>query len=189
MIDTIIGTNFNEALMYIPPGSSPLENFGGRLSEAVVEKIFGDFPEEIPLLEQMDRVGTGIQYLCPSLALASALDKAGARAWVYRFDRARPGFEPIGAYHGAELPYMFNQHDDWLPTTEVDRRLTREMVAHWSAFVRRGDPNSGTAPLWPQWRAGNSQMIRYGDTTTHGTHPDLAFCEDLRAQYLSADNQ
>ena len=170
--------------MYIPPGSSPPENFGGRLSEAVVEKIFGDFPEEIPLLEQMDRVGTGIQYLCPSLALASALDKAGARAWVYRFDRARPGFEPIGAYHGAELPYMFNQHDDWLPTAEIDRRLTREMVAHWSAFVRRGDPNSESAPLWPQWRAGNSQMIRYGDTTTYGTHPDLAFCEGLRSHYL-----
>lgn len=189
LIDTIIGTNFNEALMYIPPGSSPLENFGDRLPKAVVEKIFGDFPEEIPVLEKIDRVGTGIRFLCPSLALASALDEAGASVWVYRFDRVRSGFEPIGAYHGAELPYMFNQHDDWLPTREVDRRLTREMVAHWSAFVRRGDPNSGTAPLWPQWRAGNSQMIRYGDTTTHGTHPDLAFCEDLRAQYLSADNQ
>ena len=184
LIDTIIGTNFNEALMYIRPGSTPLENFGGQLSEAVVEKIFDDFPETVPVLDQMDRVGTGIQFLCPSLALASALDEAGARAWVYRFDRVRPGFEPIGAYHGAELPYMFDQHDDWLPTAEIDRRLTREMIAHWSSFVRRGDPNSETAPLWPQWRAGNSQMIRYGDTTTDGLHPDLAFCDGLRSHYL-----
>ena len=189
LIDTIIGTNFNEALMYIPPGSSPLENFGDRLSAATVEKIFGDFSEEMPVLEQMDRVGTGIEYVCPSLALASALDEAGARAWVYRFDRVRPGFESIGAYHGAELPYMFDQHDDWLPNSEVDRRLTREMVAHWSAFVRRGDPNSESAPFWPQWRAGDSQMIRYGNATTQRPHPDLAFCEGLRAQYLSADNQ
>jgi para-nitrobenzyl esterase len=155
----------------------------------VIEKIFDEFPDELPAVDQIDRVGTGIDFLCPSLALASALDKAGARAWVYRFDRVRQGFESIGAYHGAELPYMFNQHDDWLPTEEVDRRLTKEMVAHWSAFVRRGDPNSESAPLWPQWRAGDSQIIRYGDTTTYGTHPDLAFCEGLRAQYLSADNQ
>ena len=184
MIDTIIGTNFNEALMYIPPGYTPFEYFGGRLSEALVERIFDDFPKELPVLEQMDRVGTGIGFLCPSLALASALDGAGARVWVYRFDRVRPGFEPIGAYHGAELPYMFDQHDDWLPITEVDRRITKEMVAHWSAFIRRGDPTSESAPHWPQWRVGNSLMIRYGDTTTHGTHPDLAFCEGLRSHYL-----
>ena len=79
---------------------------------------------------------------------------------------------------------MFDQHDDWLPTAETDRRLTREMIAHWSAFVHRGDPNSETAPLWPQWHAGDSQMIRYGDTTTDGLHPDLAFCENLRSHYL-----
>ena len=189
LIDTIIGTNFNEALMYIPPGSAPLENFGGRLSEAVVERIFGDFPEAMPVLDQMDRVGTGIQFLCPSLALASALDTAGARVWVYRFDRVRPGFQSIGAYHGAELPYMFDQHDDWLPTTEIDRRITDEMVAHWSAFVRHGDPGSDGAPPWPQWRADKRQIIRYGDTTTDGPHPDLAFCEALRAHYLQGPTQ
>ena len=189
VIDVMLGTNLNEALMYVPPESTPPEYFVGQLSVAVIDRIFDEFPDELPVVDQIDRVGTGIDYLCPSLALASALDMAGARAWVYRFDRVRPGFEPIGAYHGAELPYMFDQHDDWLPTEEVDRRLTKEMVAHWSAFVRRGDPNSESAPQWPQWRAGNAQMIRYGDTTTYGTHPDLAFCEGLRAQYLSADNQ
>ena len=52
MIDTIIGTNFNEALMYIPPG------YPHRLSISVagcrrrlVERIFDDFPEELPVLE------------------------------------------------------------------------------------------------------------------------------------------
>ena len=188
-IDTIIGTNLNEALMYIPSESTPLENFGGRLSEAVVEGIFGGFPDAMPVLDQMDRVGTGIQYLCPSLALASALDNAGARVWVYRFDRVRPGFQSIGAYHGAELPYMFDQHDEWLTTTEIDRRITDEMVAHWSAFVRHGDPASERAPPWPQWRADKRQIIRYGDTTTDGPHPDLAFCEALRAHYLPEATQ
>ncbi len=185
-IDVILGTNLNEALMYIPPGSTPLEYFGGRLSEAAIETIFDGFPDEMPVLDQMDRVGTGIEYLCPSIALASAIDEAGGRAWVYRFDRTRPGFEPIGAYHGAELPYMFDQHDDWLPTTEVDRRITEEMVAHWSAFVRQGDPESGTAPIWPQWQSSDPQMILYGDSTGSSLHPDLAFCERLRFSYLSA---
>jgi len=185
-IDMIIGTNLNEALMYLPPESAPGEYFGGRLSEQAIDNIFRVFPDHVSKRDQMDRVGTGIEYLCPSLALASAIDDVGGRAWVYRFDRVRPGFESIGAYHGAELPYMFDQHDDWLPTAEVDRRITEEMVAHWGAFVRRGDPSSGTALSWPQWRSSDPQMIRFGDETTRSVHPDLAFCERLRSQYLSA---
>ena len=188
-IDAIIGTNLNEALMYIPPKSAPLDYFAHRLSNEAIAKIFSIFPDDLPILDQMDRVGTGIVYLCSSLALASAIDAAGGDAWVYRFDRVRSGFEPIGAYHGAELPYMFNRHDDWLPTNEVDRRITDEMVAHWSAFVRQGDPASEGAPVWPKWRAIDPQMIRYDDTTTHGPHPDLGFCEALRSHYLPEGNQ
>ena len=172
--------------MYIPPGSSPFENFGGRLSEAVVEKIFGDFPAEtVPLLEQMDRVGTGIQYLCPSLALASALDKAGARAWVYRFDRVRPGFEPIGAYHGAELPYMFNQHDDWLPTAEtrspLDQRNGRSLERICSPGGSQFGIRSAMATM-AGWQLPDDSLRRYDDLTE--LHPDLAFCEGLRSHYL-----
>jgi len=166
--------------MYIPPESTPTEYFGGRLSGEAIEKIFGLFPDDTPVLEQMDRVGTGIEYLCPSLALASAIDEVGGHAWVYRFDRVRPGFEPIGAYHGAELPYMFDQHDDWLPSEEIDKRLTDEMVTHWSAFIRNGDPSSdGTLP-WPRWRASDGYMMRYGDETSSEPHPDRAFCDAIR---------
>jgi para-nitrobenzyl esterase len=179
-IDIILGTNLNEALMYIPPESTPTEYFGGRLSGEAIEKIFGLFPDDTPVLEQMDRVGTGIEYLCPTLALASAIDEVGGHAWVYRFDRVRPGFEAIGAYHGAELPYMFDQHDDWLPSEEIDKRLTDEMVTHWSAFIRNGDPSSDGARPWPRWRASDGYMMRYGDEASSEPHPDRVFCDAIR---------
>ena len=67
-------------------------------------------------LEQMDRLRSAVQYTCPSLAVASAAHNAGGSAYVYRFDRMREGFDAIGAYHGAELPYVFDTHDAWLPT-------------------------------------------------------------------------
>ena len=84
---------------------------------------------------------------------------------------------------------MFNRHDDWLPTTQVDRQITDEMVAHWSAFVRHGNPASDGAPTWPQWRADKRQIIRYSDMTTDGPHPDLAFCEALRSNGLPESTQ
>jgi carboxylesterase type B len=29
----------------------------------------------------------------------------------------------LGAYHGTETPFVFDQHDDWLPSEEIDRKL------------------------------------------------------------------
>lgn len=188
VLEMIIGTNLNEALMYVPEGATPDSYFGGRLSQSTIEAIFAELPSDMPLVDQIDRVGTGIEYLCPSLGLASTVDDVGGRAWVYRFDRVRPGFDAIGAYHGAELPYMFDQHDAWLPQEDTDQHITRDMVAHWSAFVRAGDPSTEAAPAWPQWRTGVGQMLRYGDQTLAGAHPDATYCDRLRDHYLSNTN-
>ena len=187
-LEIIIGTNLNEALMYVPEGATPDSYFGSRLSQRTIEAIFAELSPDMPRVDQIDRVGTGIEYLCPSLALASAIDAVGGRAWVYRFDRMRPGFEDIGAYHGAELPYMFDQHDAWLPGNSVEQTITRDMVAHWSAFVRDGDPSTVGAPEWPQWRTEHRHMLRYGEQTSAGAHPDAAFCDRLRDHYLSNTN-
>ena len=65
---------------------------------------------------------------------------AGGSAYVYRFDRMREGFDAIGAYHGAELPYVFDTHDAWLPTSDVDLRITEALVTYWLGFLSDGRP-------------------------------------------------
>jgi para-nitrobenzyl esterase len=64
--------------------------------------------------------------MCTSRFLAETVNKAGGQAWVYYFDRQRTGDggQRLGVYHGAELPYVFDRHDDWLPTTDEDRALS-----------------------------------------------------------------
>ena len=61
------------------------------------------------------------------------------RAWVYYFSRQRTGsgVERLRAYHGAELPYVFNQHESWLPTDETDpavMELGDRIRGHGSIF-------------------------------------------------------
>ena len=52
----------------------------------------------------------------------------------------------IGAYHGAEIPYVFDTHDGWLPTDAIDHDLTRRMMGYWLNFATTGDPNHDDAP-------------------------------------------
>ena len=60
--------------------------------------------------------------------------------FMYRFAQERPNSKSLRAYHGAELPYVFDTHDEWLPTTSEDRTVSKEMKTAWINFARSGNP-------------------------------------------------
>ena len=86
-------------------------------------------------------------------------------AWVYLFTRQRsgPGGEALGAYHGAELPYVFDTHDPWLPTEESDRRLTGELLRIWTRFAETGMPAPAQGNTWPTFNAARPTVVELGD--------------------------
>jgi para-nitrobenzyl esterase len=170
--------------MYIPEGAV-LEDYlkGGFPPEswADVRQLLASFGSE---LDQIDTLRSAIQYTCPSLMLAQATEQSGGEAYVYRFDRVRTGFESIGAYHGAELPYVFDTHDPWLPTDAIDRRITNELTMHWVSFLTNGNPSSSTGREWPQWDENQKAMVVSNELSV-AAHPDVALCDALRALSLS----
>ena len=60
---------------------------------------------------------------------------------MYEFATARSQDHGLGAYHGAEIPYIFDTHDNWLPTTPWDIELTDSMTQYWVNFAKSGNPN------------------------------------------------
>lgn len=193
-LNIILGSNGNESLMYIPEGSrleNYLEEFFPRESWDDIKLMLGANLSE---LEQMDRLRSAVQYTCPSLAIAAAAGKAGGSAYVYRFDRVREGFAAIGAYHGAELPYVFDTHDMWLPTDAIDRRITNMLVDYWLAFLGTGHPSdvlsthskttTETKAInripWPEWSSSQQSLV-VSDEPYVGSHPEAALCEFLNA--------
>ena len=192
VLNLIIGSNRNESLMYIPDGAVLTNYLEGYFPPENWEDIKAILGGDLSELAQMDRLRSAVQYTCPSLALAQATQEAGGAAYVYRFDRVREGFDAIGAYHGAELPYVFDTHDPWMPTSAVDLKITDAVVDYWVAFLTSSSPNESqsgdseiTDATWPAWTQ-QQQALVIADEVSIQTHPDAALCEFLNAAQVAS---
>lgn len=58
---------------------------------------------------------------------------------------------PYGAYHSAELHYLFDLDtgDQQVTLNPEQRRLAAQMVAYWTRFAHTGNPNGPDLPDWP----------------------------------------
>ena len=126
----------------------------------------------------LDRLRTAKGMLCPSRYIAARISAAGGRAWVYYFNRQRPGpgGEKLGVYHGTEIGYVFDQHEYWQSTDAVDDALTDVVMDYWVQFARSGDPNLMARPQWPKYVAAEPRVMELGDHVGAIPPPDADLC-------------
>lgn len=139
--------------------------------------------EETDDREAMDRIRTAAAMLCPSQYLASEQTARHGNAWVYYFSRVREGDagSSVRAYHGAELPYVFGTHDEWMTTTDVDWDLSDRMIAYWTQFAKSGDPNLPTLPVWPTYSVPDNQVMEFANEASLVTAQEPVLCRVFRA--------
>jgi para-nitrobenzyl esterase len=116
----------------------------------------------------------------PSLALATlltdygglvgtcsqipALEAASDHAPVYAYEFAEPTTEPpvgdfpMGARHGADDPFYFDNRFAPNPPTGDRRILADTLTDHWGAFAWTGDPGGD----WAKYRHGNALSFSVG---------------------------
>ena len=107
-------------------------------------------------------LGTDWAFACPARNADLLLSQYVA-TYAYEFNDENappaqssiPGLTfPLGAYHNAEVQYLFN-FDFGLFTT-AQQRLSDAMINYWTQFAKTGNPNSSGAPTWSQYTAGGS---------------------------------
>ena len=87
--------------------------------------------------------------------------------YLYLYDHAEPGTDSArwGAFHGAELPYVFDTLDAApdRPYNTADRQIAYRMAGYWVNFVSTGTPNGRGLPNWPAFDAAAPAVMEIGD--------------------------
>ena len=183
-VDLIIGTNLHEELMYLDKDYYLSDFYDERESwgfysdteylNSILENIEGE-------KQKINYILTARNWTCPSLFMAKSINKySNKNVWFYSFDKIRDGIKSkeMGAYHGAELPYIFNTHDDWLPTSSKDLYITKIIQNYWINFIRYGNPNSNNTK-WNKFNSDKSNVLAFNDKTSMKTSQAVDVCKEL----------
>ena len=90
---------------------------------------------------------------------------AGQEVWLYYFTREPPGDRQgqLGAYHAAEIRYVFGNVDTGMTATATDEALADAMSDYWVSFAATGRPVAPDAPAWPRYQRDREPYLIFGD--------------------------
>jgi para-nitrobenzyl esterase len=68
----------------------------------------------------------------------------------------------LGAYHTAELQYLFTNADFFGlplgPLSHKQKKLSDAMISYWTQFAKTGNPNSPHERDWPPYNASTGEF-------------------------------
>ncbi|HHX38306.1 MAG TPA: carboxylesterase family protein, partial [Clostridiaceae bacterium] len=179
-IPYIIGTTAHEygAERYQKPQSSQdflvsyKSKFGDRIDDFLEIIGFKDDPNRAILQGGLnDMIQPGVLAWCEHELIL----KDRAPTWLYYFTRELPGEMPAGAYHSAELWYVFQTvHRCYRPLCGIDFDLSIAMNKMWANFVKNGNPNSKDLPYWETYSTTSRSGMEFGDRLGMIAYPGSA---------------
>lgn len=159
-VPLLIGTNLNEfnynnRVIITPQTMEQVKaTLAKRYSAENVEKYIALYKEAYPADDQPQHLLTfDSQFRRGAIKQAAGKSKqGGAPAYLYHFQWQSPVNDgSLGASHGMELPFMFNNiamARTLTGGTKAAYELADKMSSAWINFVKTGNPNTKGLPTW-----------------------------------------
>lgn len=179
-VPTLIGYNADEGTLFFPDDPNPTvweEAFPISGSRGdMIAFLSADFPQNAEKLVDLYGLDTaphkgGMDMMGDEIFgmnirwTAKAVEASGQPAYVYSWNRVPEGEnQTIGAFHSAELPFVFGSYNSVMGYSDEDKALTDLMIGYWANFAKAGDPNcpdvsaetrACNLPVWPQYQGTN----------------------------------
>ncbi|MBT3624257.1 MAG: carboxylesterase family protein [Gammaproteobacteria bacterium] len=179
-VPVLIGSNADEATTFDPgllnPNASNFD-YGEALSAQVSlmlpnadESIFDHYPAEPKLAKQSwVEFSTDVMFTQPMRLWADYMQNVSSPAYLYWWDWSPiiDGSDQYGAFHAAEVPYVFGDLSifNMMPRQE-DREFSELMMTIWTNFAKTGDPSVEGAIEWPPYAPESSATAILGEKLT-----------------------
>ena len=169
----LLGSTANEGTQLLSPTTpealrAMIKQWFGTQAEPVAALYTGTDPDSATVAQ--DQLVS--DYVAAMARVtAGLLARQGHPAWVYSFNRAAPGSDPVkvGAFHCAELVYVFGtQNTVDRPWEAIDRQLSDVMSSHWVRFAATGNPNGPDLPEWPAYDEQSRYVKEFGSRVSAG---------------------
>lgn len=165
----LTGYNSDEGTLFFPddPQPSVWDNDLPRGGAEMINALDKHYPGQGAALSKLysldtDFMAGGTQMMGDEIFgvniryAAEANAAAGAPSFLYHFSRIPPSEkQTLGAFHAAEIPFVFNSSEPVLGLSEDDIALTEIMVTAWTNFAKTGNPNGVGVPNWPEYGGQN----------------------------------
>ena len=194
-VPALVGSNENEWTMVSNPATFPktMEEFRKRIETqfpgraAEFDTVY-PVRSEAGIADAMLAWGRDDFFTLQMRTWARLVAAGGGKVFLYQFTHVPPSpkAKAWGAYHAAEIPYVFgNLQDPTFDYTETDRSLSEVMSSYWVNFARTGDPNGKGLPTWAPYDAAAEPYLDLGDSVQlkhHLLKAQLDFLERAAAR-------
>ncbi len=177
-VPILAGYNADEATLFYPSMQVPTvlapefpdaledrlallrEIYGDGDAEALIDLYGLDDPKSFQKAE-MDMLGDDL-FGVHMRFLARANWLSGMPTYLYHFTRVSPSkTQTIGAFHAAEIFFVFGSHSPLAGLTEADETLTAAMGKYWTNFAKTGNPNGDSLPEWPLYEPMSDEWMTF----------------------------